>query len=245
MPTPLVQLVGAARSFPATPPIQALQATTLDIWQGEYLAIVGPSGSGKSTMLNILGLLDRPSEGAYLLDTVDTSTLNDKQRAGLRAENIGFIFQSFHLLNDRSVKVNVMLADVYRPKGATHRQARALEALRRVGLGHRIEALPNTLSGGERQRVAIARALISEPRILLADEPTGNLDTATGDQILELFDDLHRSGITLAVITHEHDVADRAQRLIHIRDGVVTEKPRVRKRPPPPDTASTIRLPMP
>ncbi len=223
MTTAIVELSNVTRSFDGTPPVHALSKANLVVDKGEYLAIVGPSGSGKSTLLNLLGLLDSQTSGKYFLAGVDTSELDERQRAGMRAEQIGFVFQSFHLLSDRSALANVALGDVYRPRGATERKTRAVRALRQVGLGHRLDALPTTLSGGERQRVAIARALVGEPNILLADEPTGNLDTATGNQILELFDELHESGITLAVITHDLDVADRAQRRIHIRDGHVSE----------------------
>lgn len=223
MTSTIVELDNVSRSFEGTPPVHALREANLVINEGEYIAIVGPSGSGKSTLLNLLGLLDSQTSGQYFLAGIDTSELDEKQRAGMRAEQIGFVFQSFHLLADRSALENVSLGDVYRPNGAKQRRQRAVDALQQVGLGHRLEAFPTTLSGGERQRVAIARALVGQPNILLADEPTGNLDTTTGHQILELFDQLHASGITLAVITHDLDVARRAERRIHIRDGRVRD----------------------
>lgn len=189
------------------------------IERGDYLALVGPSGSGKSTLLHLLGLLDRPTTGTYHLNGIDTGLLTEPERAGLRASDIGFVFQAFHLLPHRSTVENVMLADVYRPGGRTDRRRRAIAALEAVGLGHRLTGYPTTLSGGERQRVAIARALVSEPSLLLADEPTGNLDTTTGQQTMELFDDLHRRGLTIVVITHDASVASRADRVVGIRDG--------------------------
>lgn len=217
----VVDLRDVTRTFAGTPPVEALKSTNLAIQQGEYLAIVGPSGSGKSTMLHLLGLLDTPTEGTYYLDGVDTGELSERQRAGMRSSKIGFVFQSFHLLGTRTTVENVMLAEVYRPGSGKGRRQRAIEALEQVGLGHRLGAFPTTLSGGERQRVAIARALVSRPSLLLADEPTGNLDTTTGNQILSLFEELHQSGLTLAVITHDDDVSARAQRQVRIRDGVL------------------------
>ena len=223
MGVPVVELRGAGRTFAGTPPVQALRPSELRVSVGEYVAIVGPSGSGKSTLLHLLGLLDTPSEGHYLLDGIDTAGLSEPERAGLRADKIGFVFQSFHLLAHRSTVENVMLAEIYRVGGARERRQRAVAALEQVGLGHRLDAFPTTLSGGERQRVAVARALIGEPSLLLADEPTGNLDSATSESILALFEELHRSGLTLAVITHDDAVAQRAQRRLRIRDGELTE----------------------
>ncbi|MEZ5411110.1 MAG: ABC transporter ATP-binding protein [Acidimicrobiales bacterium] len=226
-PVPVVLLHQAGRTFPGPPPVEALKPTDLVIERGEYLAIVGPSGSGKSTLLHLLGLLDSPTTGSYHLDGIDTVTLTEPERAGVRAARIGFVFQAFHLLSYRSIVENVMLADLYRPGARERRRDRAVEALVSVGLGHRLEATPATLSGGERQRVAVARALVSDPSLLLADEPTGNLDTATGEQILALFDELHGRGLTLAVITHDDSVASRAERVVGLRDGQVTEDRRV------------------
>lgn len=217
--TPVVELAGLGRTFPGPPPVQALAGADLVIERGSYVALVGPSGSGKSTLLHLLGLLDRPTEGIYRLNGVDTTLLTEGERAGLRASEIGFVFQSFHLLSHRKTVENVMLADVYRPAGRVERRDRAMEALRSVGLGHRLDGYPTTLSGGERQRVAVARALVSDPSLILADEPTGNLDTTTGRQILALFDQLHAQGLTVVVITHDDSVASRAQRVVTIRDG--------------------------
>lgn len=217
----VVDLRDVSRTFEGTPPVEALKPTNLAIEQGEYLAIVGPSGSGKSTMLHLLGLLDTPTGGTYYLDGIDTGELSERERAGMRSARIGFVFQSFHLLPHRTTVENVMLAEVYRPASGRDRRQRAVDALEQVGLGHRLDAFPTTLSGGERQRVAVARALVSKPSLLLADEPTGNLDTATGNQIMALFESLHASGLTLAVITHDDEVSARAQRQVRIRDGVL------------------------
>ena len=218
---PVVQLQGVGRVFDATPPVEALKPTNLVIGRGEYVAIVGPSGSGKSTLLHLLGLLDTPTSGTYWLDGIDTSTLSEPQRAGLRGARVGFVFQAFHLLPHRTTVENVALAELYASSSRHDRTERAVAALERVGLGHRLDAVPTTLSGGERQRVAVARALIGAPSLVLADEPTGNLDSVTTDAVLSMFAELHRGGITLAVITHDTEVAEQAQRQIHIRDGVV------------------------
>ncbi|MEM8924879.1 MAG: ABC transporter ATP-binding protein [Actinomycetota bacterium] len=224
--TPVVVLQGLRRTFPGPPEVEALRSADLVIERGDYIALVGPSGSGKSTLLHLLGLLDRPTGGVYLLEGVDTDSLSEPQRAGLRASRIGFVFQAFHLLAHRSNVENVMLSDVYRQGGRERRRERAIQALRSVGLGHRLDGHPTTLSGGERQRVAIARALVSDPSIILADEPTGNLDSATGHQIMELFDELHRRGLTVVIITHDDAVAARARRVVRIRDGeLVAEQP--------------------
>jgi len=226
MTVPVVELDGAARVFPGTPPVEALKPTNLVINQGDYIGIVGPSGSGKSTLLHLLGLLDTPSSGVYRLDGIDIASLTDGERAGVRSARIGFVFQSFHLLAHRSNVENVMLAEIYRPDSRKQRRERAVAALEMVGLGHRLDAFPTTLSGGERQRVAVARALVGKPSLLLADEPTGNLDSKTSAKILDLFDDLHARGMTLAIITHDDDVAQRAQRRVQIKDGVMTDADR-------------------
>lgn len=223
MTVPVVELAGAARIFPGTPPVEALKPTNLVIEKGDYIGIVGPSGSGKSTLLHLLGLLDTPSSGVYRLDGIDIASLTDGERAGVRSARIGFVFQSFHLLAHRSNVENVMLAEIYRPDSRKKRRERAIDALEMVGLGHRLDAFPTTLSGGERQRVAVARALVGRPSLLLADEPTGNLDSKTSAKILDLFDDLHQQGLTLAIITHDGDVAERAQRRVQIKDGVLTD----------------------
>jgi putative ABC transport system ATP-binding protein len=219
--TPVVQMVGVRRTFAGPPEVLAIREVDLTIGGGEYLSIVGPSGSGKSTLLHLLGLLDSPTGGTYHLDGVDTASLPDRRRAVLRGERIGFVFQSFHLLDHRTVLENVALSMVYVGVARRERMARARVALERVGLGHRIDFAPTTLSGGERQRVAIARALVAQPSLLLADEPTGNLDTGNAAAILELFDELHQDGMTLAVITHDEQVSRRAQRQVRIIDGTL------------------------
>lgn len=220
--TPVVELCGVGRTFAAGDvSIPALVAADLTIKGGEYVAVVGPSGSGKSTLLNLVGLLDRPTEGIYRLEGVDTSALDEGQRAGLRSRRIGFVFQAFHLLAHRSVLENVLLATIYNRMPRADRLPAAEEALRRVGLGHRLGFRPTTLSGGERQRVAIARALVTRPALLLADEPTGNLDSTTGSAVLGLFDELVTAGLTLVVVTHDEQVSAHADRVVHLRDGRV------------------------
>ena len=220
---PVVELRDVWRTFPAEPPVHALRAVDLVIRQGDYVSVVGPSGSGKSTLLNILGCLDRPTSGTYLLDGIDAASLDDRQRTALRGRRIGFVFQAFHLLATRPVVENVMLAELYTRSERAGRRARAEEALDRVGLSHRLGFLPSRLSGGERQRVAIARALVGSPSLLLCDEPTGNLDTRTTDAILDLFDELRADGLTLAVITHDEHVSARAARTVRIVDGALRE----------------------
>ncbi|MEM9035654.1 MAG: ABC transporter ATP-binding protein [Actinomycetota bacterium] len=216
---PVVELRDLGRTFPGPPPVTALSGIDLVLPEGSYTSIVGPSGSGKSTLLHLLGLLDRATEGSYLLDGDDVSDLDDQARTAIRAQRIGFVFQAFHLLAHRSAAENVELGMLYSRVPRRVRAERAVEALDRVGLAHRRSFSPVTLSGGERQRVAIARALVGRPSLLLADEPTGNLDTATGESILALFDELHAGGLTLVVITHDREVAARAERTVAIRDG--------------------------
>ena len=220
---PVVELRGVGRSFPGPPAVHAVRDVDLVIRRGDYVSIAGPSGSGKSTLLHVMGLLDRPTAGTYRLDGVDTQAMSERERAGWRGRRIGFVFQAFHLLGARSVAENVELAMVYTGVTRRRRAERALAALDRVGLGHRVAFSPATLSGGERQRVAIARALVGGPSLLLADEPTGNLDSATAAAILDLFDDLHRDGLTLAVVTHDEAVSRRAQRRVRTVDGSVRE----------------------
>jgi putative ABC transport system ATP-binding protein len=224
----VIELTGVERTFPSDPPVHALRDVHLTVRRGEHLAIVGPSGSGKSTLLNTLGLLDRPTAGSYLLDGVETTGLGDLERTSLRGSRIGIVFQSFHLLPYRTVDENVMLAEAYRrprpERGRGTRLARVHQALEQVGLGHRSGFRPDRLSGGERQRVAIARALLSDPALLLCDEPTGNLDTENTLSVLELFDDLCAQGMTLVVITHDEAVSHRAGRRVRITDGRLTEE---------------------
>lgn len=220
---PIVQLTNVTRSFPGPPEVQALKGVTLRIDKGDYVSIIGPSGSGKSTMLNVLGLLDRPSVGEYYLDGELTGLATEDERAALRGGKVGFVFQAFHLLPHRSVLENVMLAMMYSGVPRNLREGRARKALDRVGLGHRVTFRPSVLSGGERQRVAIARAVVSEPRLLLADEPTGNLDARTSGEVMDLFEELNADGLTLVVITHDAAVSARARRRIRIADGRLAE----------------------
>jgi len=216
---PLVRVEGLSRRYGSDPPVDALVDVSFKVDPGEWVAIVGRSGSGKSTLLNVLGCLDLPTSGSYQLEGIEVSNLTDPQRAGLRGGYIGFVFQAFHLLSHRTVTENVMLAEVYRNEPSLGRRDRAAAALDRVGLSHRAGFLPTHLSGGESQRVAIARALMGSPHLILCDEPTGNLDSASTAQILDLFAALNRDGVTIIMITHERDVSERARRRITIADG--------------------------
>jgi len=201
--------------------IRALDGIDLDLRENEYVAVMGPSGSGKSTLMNVLGCLDRASSGYYELDGHDTTKMSDAALAHIRNERIGFVFQSFELLGRLSALKNVEMPLIYSRNGWWSRRRRAKVALERVGLTGRIKHKPNQLSGGEKQRVAIARAIICNPSILLADEPTGNLDSKTSEGILELFDQLHREGQTIVLVTHEDNVARHAERIIHMSDGFI------------------------
>ncbi len=220
---PAIELRDVTRSFPGPPEVQALKGVNLTVPDGDYLSVIGPSGSGKSTMLNLLGLLDRPTVGEYRLGGVLTGTLTEDERAAVRARQLGFVFQAFHLMPRRTVLDNVLLPMLYAGTPRAQREPRAREALERVGLGHRVEFLPGVLSGGERQRVAVARAVATRPRVLLADEPTGNLDQVTTGEIMGLFEELHADGLTLVVITHDAAVARRARRRIRLTDGRAEE----------------------
>ncbi len=224
MTTPVIELHGLARTYPGPPPVPALRPADLVIEAGNYVAVTGPSGSGKSTLLHLLGLLDSPTEGSYLLDGLDTSTLNDRDRSALRGSRIGFVFQAFHLLPYRTALENVLLAELYNQTPRGGRFQAAIGALDAVGLGHRLDALPTTLSGGECQRVAIARALVNRPSLLLCDEPTGNLDSQNAAALMELLDQLNAAGFTIVVITHDAGVAGHAGRTIAISDGVLSER---------------------
>lgn len=220
---PVVDMRNVSRTFPGPHPVEVLADISLRIAPGDYLAVLGHSGAGKSTLLNTIGLLDRPTDGVYSFDGIDTTTLSEKARTALRGTHIGFVFQDFQLLPQRSATENVALGRLYSDPSASNRVQAAREMLDRVGLSHRADALPSTMSGGERQRVAIARALVTRPKLLLCDEPTGNLDSATADRILSLFDELNRSGVTILVITHDSDTASRARRRLRLRDGVLDD----------------------
>jgi putative ABC transport system ATP-binding protein len=220
---PVIRLSSVAYTYRGPPPVQALKPVDLTIARGEHVAITGPSGSGKSTLLNLLGLLDRPTAGTIEIDGIDVGSAPERERAAVRAHHIGFVFQSFHLLPYRTSVENVMLAQIYADQPRRHRREAAMSALAQVGLDRRAHALPTALSGGERQRVAIARALVNQPSLLMCDEPTGNLDTTTTTELIDLLGSLHAAGATLVVITHNPAVADRAERQIAIRDGLLTE----------------------
>ena len=203
--------------------VHALQGLSVDIERGEFVAIMGPSGSGKSTLMNLIGCLDTPSRGTYLLNGHDVSQMEDDALARIRNKEIGFVFQTFNLLPRASALQNVELPLIYSGVPAAERKVRAIEALGLVELGDRIEHRPNELSGGQRQRVAIARALVNKPSIILADEPTGNLDSKTGVELMAVFSRLHHEGNTIVLITHESDVASHAHRIIALRDGLVAD----------------------
>ena len=209
--------------------VEALKDINVEIEEGEFVAIMGPSGSGKSTVMNIIGCLDRPTAGKYLLDRVQIETLTDVQLANIRNKKIGFVFQSFNLLARSSALKNVELPMMYGGVPVKERRERALDALERVGLGDRVHHQPNELSGGQKQRVAIARALVNRPAILLADEPTGNLDTKSGDEIMEIFRQLNEEGTTIILVTHEAEIAQRAKRILTFRDGEILEDIKTKK----------------
>ena len=199
--------------------VWALDGVTLSIEEGDYVAVMGPSGSGKSTLMNMLGCLDTPTRGTYFLRGEDVSTFSDNELAEIRNHEIGFVFQTFNLLPRVNCLRNAELPLIYAGMSKRERRERAAEALRNVGLGDRLDHRPNELSGGQRQRVATARALVNHPSLLLADEPTGNLDTETGDEIMQLLEGLHRRGNTILLVTHEEPIAHHARRIIHLRDG--------------------------
>ncbi|WP_427871178.1 ABC transporter ATP-binding protein [Leucobacter luti] len=219
----MLDLADVTRFFSGPPAVNALRGVDLVVARGDYLAIIGPSGSGKSTMLNLLGLLDRASTGQFRFEGIDVAELSDEARTALRAHAIGFVFQSFHLLPTRTALENVVLACTYAGVPRGERAAIARAALERVGLAHRLDATPNRLSGGERQRVAIARAVSTSPRLLLADEPTGNLDRENSESVMDLFSQLNSEGLTIVMITHDHAVAAAAARRARILDGALEE----------------------
>ncbi len=219
---PVIEIADVWKTYRmGTQEVHALRGCDLEVERGEYVAIMGPSGSGKSTLMNVVGCLDIPTKGTYLLDDRDVGSLSDDELASVRNGQIGFVFQTFNLLPRQDCLQNVELPLVYAGVGRAERKARATEALQRVGLGDRLDHRPNELSGGQRQRVAVARALVNRPAILLADEPTGNLDSVTSDEIMRLFELLYRQGNTLLVVTHEDEIAAHARRVVRLRDGVV------------------------
>jgi putative ABC transport system ATP-binding protein len=223
--TAVLELRGVDKIYPGPPPVAALSDVDVAVGPGELVAIVGPSGAGKSTLLHMMGALDRPSRGTIEIDGIDISTLRDRRLSGLRSHRIGFVFQDFFLIEGISATANVAEGLLYRGLGRSERHRRAVEALERVGLGPRLRHLPSQLSGGERQRVAIARALVGDPAIVLADEPTGNLDSHTSDDIAALFRDLNADGTTFVVITHDRELAAHFPRVIEMRDGRLHEDP--------------------
>jgi putative ABC transport system ATP-binding protein len=218
---PVLQLEDVAKTYPVEPPVEALRGVSFTIRQGELLAIVGPSGSGKTTLLHLMGALDRPSTGRVLITGFDVAKLADRELSALRATRIGFVFQQFFLAEHQSVLDNVADGLLYAGASLTERRRAASQALLRVGLADKLGSLPTKLSGGQRQRVAIARAMVGRPAIVLADEPTGNLDSASGNSVLELFAELNAQGSTIAVITHDMGVAARMNRVVRLLDGLV------------------------
>ncbi len=227
MSSPVLELVDVTKEYGGATPTRALRGISLSARAGEFTSIVGPSGSGKSTLLNIIGTLDRPTSGIVRVAGHDTEDMTDRQLSALRARELGFVFQQFFLLSGETALENVADALLYRGLTMAERRDRAVSALESVGLGHRLAHHPNQLSGGERQRVAIARALVGRPSLMLADEPTGNLDTRTGAEIMDLLAELNATGATILVITHEHEVARRCRRQIAVRDGRIEHDDRL------------------
>jgi len=219
---PLIQITGVRKLYDlGRVVVRALDGVDLRIYRNDYVAIMGPSGSGKSTLMNMLGCLDTPSEGQYFFEGEDVAVMSDDELADIRNRRIGFVFQSFNLLPRATVQRNVELPLVYAGRPAAERAEKASRALEMVGLGDRMQHRPNELSGGQRQRVAIARALVNDPSILLADEPTGNLDSRTGEEIMQVFEELYQRGNTIILVTHEDEIAQHARRLVRLRDGLV------------------------
>lgn len=218
----IIKLSNIAKAYKiGTETIHALRSVSLEIDKNEYVALMGPSGSGKSTLMNVLGCLDTPSDGEYILNGISVAQMLDNQLAEVRNKEIGFVFQSFNLLPRSTALENVMLPLVYAGYNKTERLKRAQEVLEQVGLGERMMHRPNELSGGQRQRVAIARALVNKPAIILADEPTGNLDSKTSIEIMALLQEIHRNGNTIILVTHEEDIAQHAHRIVRLKDGLV------------------------
>ena len=218
---PALEMVNVVKEYPGTPPVRALNGVNLRVMTGELTAIVGPSGSGKSTMLHVMGTLDRPSEGSVFIDGHEVSALSDRKLSAVRSALVGFVFQQFFLLDGESAVENVATGLLYSGRPFRQRIQAAEKTLERVGLGHRLDHRPNELSGGERQRVAIARALVAEPALVLADEPTGNLDSKTSESIQALLQELHEDGSTIVVVTHDNELADSLPRQVRFRDGSI------------------------
>ena len=223
----VMSLRNVEKVYNTTPPVRAVDGVSFDVEEGELLAVVGPSGSGKSTLLHLMGTLDRPSAGTLSVAGHNVADLSDRELSALRSRHIGFVFQQFHLLSGYTALDNVADGLLYQGKSIAHRRRVATEALERVGLGHRLGHVATQLSGGESQRVAIARAVVGKPSIVLADEPTGNLDTATSDAIVSLIEDLNAQGSTMVVITHDRDVAAHFPRIVALRDGRVEDDTRM------------------
>ena len=222
MATPIIEITNITRDFPlGTEVIKVLKGIDLVIQKGEYVALMGPSGSGKSTLMNLLGCLDTPTSGSYVLNGKNVSTMVDDELAGIRNKEIGFVFQTFNLMPRTTALDNVALPMIYAGFSKFERNDRAAEVLKQVGLDDRMDHKPNQLSGGQRQRVAVARALVNKPSIILADEPTGNLDSKTSVEIMGLFNDIHAQGNTVILVTHEEDIAAYAHRIIRLKDGLI------------------------
>lgn len=222
MSNPLIKITQIKRDFVlGNEMVYVLKGIDLEINKGEYVALMGPSGSGKSTLMNLLGCLDTPTSGHYILNGKDVSTMHDNELAEIRNKEIGFVFQTFNLLPRTTALDNVALPMIYAGYSKSERKERAIKVLQQVNLGDRMDHQPNQLSGGQRQRVAIARALVNSPSIILADEPTGNLDSKTSDEIMKLLDDIHKNGNTIILVTHEEEIAAHAKRIIRLRDGMI------------------------
>ncbi|MGI5225735.1 ABC transporter ATP-binding protein [Actinoallomurus sp. CA-142502] len=221
---PVIETVGLSRTYDSPAgPVPALIDATLCVHAGEMVSLIGPSGSGKSTLMNLLGLLDRPTSGRYRLNDQDTASLGEKERTRVRSHTIGFVFQAFHLIGHKNVTANVALPLMYVRHKRSARRPLSEEALSRVGLSHRLQAMPHTLSGGEKQRVAIARATVHRPALLLCDEPTGNLDTVTSNTVMGILADLAKDGLAIVVVTHDHAVAELTDRTLVVRDGKLSD----------------------
>lgn len=219
----VLSLAEVSRTFPGVPPVEALKSTSLEVRRGEFVGIVGPSGSGKSTLLNLIGALDIPTTGKVIIDGFDIGAMTDPELSALRGQRIGFVFQTFNLIDGLTALENVGVGLTYAGVGRAERLLRATEALDSVGLGHRLNHRPTHMSGGERQRVAIARAIVGNPALLLADEPTGNLDSVTSDSIIAIFRQLHERGATIILITHDQDLASALPRTVTLRDGKIVQ----------------------